>query len=294
MLNLLYYRISAGIANSDFQQCDSYSTSYNSYDEEEDEDEENRRNKIPIFIPPLPDQFDHRVYDSSMPRGGHSYSLKGRDLQVIVKMSSIFLTPDNPHYDGGKWHLEGMANENIVATGIYYYSIENITTSKLAFRTYFTEEDFQYDQNEYAGLEAVYGFRNYVDLPVQWAGELEAREGLLVSFPNFAQHQVQKFQLADPTKPGHRKILCFFLIDPEKPMLSTSKVPQQNSEWFMHQLNSIFNSILPELSLALIIEYLGCTFTTREEIAAIAMAVMEERSHPKQGGFAELTEISLW
>ena len=35
-------------------------------------------------------------------------SLKGRTLQVIVRMSNIILTPERPKYPGGKWHVEGL------------------------------------------------------------------------------------------------------------------------------------------------------------------------------------------
>lgn len=49
-------------------------------------------------------------------------------------MASIILTPENPKYDGGVWHIEGLRNENIVSTGIYYYHSENITESHLEFR----------------------------------------------------------------------------------------------------------------------------------------------------------------
>ena len=34
-------------------------------------------------------------------------SLKGQTLQVIVKLANIVLTPETPHYPGGKWHVEG-------------------------------------------------------------------------------------------------------------------------------------------------------------------------------------------
>ncbi|KAJ3086166.1 hypothetical protein HK102_013453 [Quaeritorhiza haematococci] len=57
--------------------------------------------------------------------------LKIRDLQVIVKLANIQFTPENPRYSGGTWHVEGMENERIVASGIYYYSCENITASRL-------------------------------------------------------------------------------------------------------------------------------------------------------------------
>jgi Protein of unknown function (DUF4246) len=53
-------------------------------------------------------------------------SLKSRALQVIVKIASIELTPESPQYDGGVWHIEGMRNEQICATGLFYYSCENV------------------------------------------------------------------------------------------------------------------------------------------------------------------------
>ena len=35
-------------------------------------------------------------------------SLKGRMLQVHVKLANIVLTPERPEYPGGKWHIEGL------------------------------------------------------------------------------------------------------------------------------------------------------------------------------------------
>ena len=34
-------------------------------------------------------------------------SLKNETLQVIVKLANIILTPEQPDYPGGKWHVEG-------------------------------------------------------------------------------------------------------------------------------------------------------------------------------------------
>ena len=96
-------------------------------------------------------------------------SLKGRTLQVIVRLANIVLTPERPEYPGGRWHVEGllwsgshrwvnaepanpqgMRNEMIVSSFIYvssnnpralrvltasqYYDSENISESKLSFR----------------------------------------------------------------------------------------------------------------------------------------------------------------
>jgi hypothetical protein len=37
-------------------------------------------------------------------------------IQVIVKLANIHLTPENPSYEGGTWHVEGQLNEHICAT----------------------------------------------------------------------------------------------------------------------------------------------------------------------------------
>ncbi|CAF3360537.1 unnamed protein product [Rotaria sp. Silwood1] len=68
-----------------------------------------------------------------------SIDLRGRKLQMIVKLANIILTLDNFKYPGGVWHVEGMKNERIVATGIYYYSSSNITQADLQFRTLISE-----------------------------------------------------------------------------------------------------------------------------------------------------------
>lgn len=52
-----------------------------------------------------------------------------------------------------------------------------------------------------------------------------------IAFPNLYQHRVQPFRLEDPTKPGHRKIIVFFLIDPTQRVLSATDVAPQQREW---------------------------------------------------------------
>ena len=52
-----------------------------------------------------------------------------------------------------------------------------------------------------------------------------------VAFPNLYQHQVQPFHLENPKKPGHRKILVFFLVDPTQSVLSATDVAPQQREW---------------------------------------------------------------
>ncbi|MFB7280858.1 DUF4246 domain-containing protein [Streptomyces hydrogenans] len=176
---------------------------------------ENRRPIVPdapVFAPPAPPGPSDRV------------DLRGRRLQVIVKLATIHLTPDRPEYAGGSWHVEGMLNERIVSTGIHYWDGENITESRLGFRA--ALDDPEYEQNDDEGLREVYGLEDE-DALNQVLGSVSTPAGRCLAFPNVLQHRVGPFRLADPARPGHRKILAFFLVDPSEPIVSTSDVPPQ-------------------------------------------------------------------
>ncbi|MFB7352952.1 DUF4246 domain-containing protein [Streptomyces gardneri] len=160
----------------------------------------------------------------ALPDASARVDLRGRGLQVIVKLASIHLTPDKPEYAGGSWHVEGMLNERIVSTGIYYWDSENITESRLSFRAALDDPD--YEQNDDNGLREVYGLENE-DALNQLLGSASTPAGRCLAFPNVLQHRVGSFRLADPTRSGHRKILAFFLVDPSEKIVSTSDVPPQ-------------------------------------------------------------------
>lgn len=53
--------------------------------------------------------------------------------------------------------MEGMANEHIIASGIYYYDTENISESHLAFRCAAHSMDLYYEQSDEAGTKKAYG-----------------------------------------------------------------------------------------------------------------------------------------
>ncbi|KAI8916968.1 hypothetical protein DFJ77DRAFT_429368 [Powellomyces hirtus] len=217
-------------------------------DKDEDEDDDarwERSERRPVIQPEIPTE----------PRksgGPHVIKLAGTtNLQVIVKLASIHLTPENAAYPGGSWHLEGTEDESIIATAIHYLSIDNITPSRLSFRQVCDDEfPSSYEQDDRRGVEAIYGLvdnrsRNQV------VGSIDAIQGRCVAFPNCYQHRVEPFQLADPTKPGHRKILCFFLVNPKKRITSTRDVPPQQFSWWFIQVFSDPCSRLSRLPLEL-------------------------------------------
>ncbi|CAE6479346.1 unnamed protein product [Rhizoctonia solani] len=208
------------------------------------------------------------------------YSLAGRTVQVIVKLANIHLTPDKPEYGGGSWHVEGMKNEAIAASGIYYYDEENITESRLAFRTAVAGPE-TYEQNDERGCKLTWGMGRD-DPCVNDLGAVITCQDRCIAFPNTYQHRVSPFELADKSNPGHRKIVALFLVDPAIHRPSTTTVPPQQADWRASGisanpvLKAAFDKLSPE-----IIDHIGSMVEgtmTREEAEAYRLELMDERT----------------
>ncbi|KAK1985504.1 hypothetical protein LZ30DRAFT_747108 [Colletotrichum cereale] len=156
-------------------------------------------------------------------------------IQVIVKLANIQLTPEKPASDGGSWHVEGQLNEHICATAIYYYDNDNVTDSHLAFRTTTDREQLmttlEYVQYDSYCIERTFKIRAQEE-NTQELGRVLTREDRLLAFPNVYEHRAAPFELVDRTRPGHRKILALFLVDPAVPIISTANVPPQQWGWW--------------------------------------------------------------
>ncbi|KAJ8324245.1 hypothetical protein O5D80_007439 [Batrachochytrium dendrobatidis] len=190
----------------------------------------------PVYVPTLPEHFEPK-YESAKP-----VSLRGRNLQVIVKLTNIQLTPSKPKYKKKNWHNEGPINESIAAIGLYYYDVENITTPKLDFRV-------AVDCFERRKASDMY-WKDVCDIDQeslrnQYIGSLEVPNGRCVVYPNRYQHKEQSFELADPTQPGHCKILTFFVVNPSRRIVSTAHVAPQQPQWCNSSLDK--TPIPPEL-----------------------------------------------
>ena len=46
-------------------------------------------------------------YNGGLDDVKRTVSLRGKTLQVIVKLANIVLSPGQPSYEGGSWHIEG-------------------------------------------------------------------------------------------------------------------------------------------------------------------------------------------
>ncbi|KAL0573733.1 hypothetical protein V5O48_008229 [Marasmius crinis-equi] len=185
-------------------------------------------------------QPEPRAYEVFDPQWSNRVDLrrdwKEQGLQIIVKLANIELRPgpEEGTYEGGSWHVEGQLNEHICASAIYYYEQSNVTESRLAFRQRTTIQDvgeeFGYSFEE-GGHQELYGIHRE-DACIQCLGSVLTKEGRILAFPNVLQHRVEPFELSDPSKPGYRKILALFLVDPYVRTLSTANVPPQQRDWW--------------------------------------------------------------
>ncbi|CAI6334731.1 unnamed protein product [Periconia digitata] len=158
-------------------------------------------------------------------------------LQIIVKMTSIELTPEKPNFTGSNWLVEGQMNEHIVGTALYYLDIENVTDSQVSFRMStdsYINEDIDVGKGCYHWLQKIYGTTLYDgSLALQHYGDVQIRPGRLLAFPNNFHHAVSPFSLTDKTKPGHMRYIALWLVDPNQRIISTANVPPQQQDWWI-------------------------------------------------------------
>ncbi|KAG9012310.1 hypothetical protein FRB90_006720 [Tulasnella sp. 427] len=249
---------------------------YEEYEVARDRWEESRT----LITPSVPEEG----YTKDISERKEVYSVQGRKVQVIVKLANIILTPEKPKYPGGSWHVEGMVNERIIASGIYYYDSENITESRLAFRTSVGSSNIFYEQGDGLGLMGTYGLDSEAN---QLLGAVKTTEGRCIAFPNVYQHQVSSFELEDSSKPGHRKIVALFLVDPEYTIPSTSHIAPQQAEWareVMNMPNTRFSKMPVEiLDMVSVTAQAQGTLMALEEAKQYRLELMDERSAAVKG-----------
>lgn len=195
-------------------------------------------------------------------------------LQVIIKMSTIFLTPEKPKYPGGQWHIEGTPNESIFASQICYLDSDNITESRLSFRTCVSTP--MYEQNDDFTMAHCYGFDRDEAL-LNHLGSIETKPGRCIAFPNFYQHRVEPFQLLDPNRSGFRRIIVFFYVNPFKEIPSTNTLTTKNKNLFLQYLNCSHLILLPSVLINMIQDYVDDKFWTAEDAVNHRMKLMNER-----------------
>jgi hypothetical protein len=192
--------------------------------------------KYPEFVSIIERMFSMFIPDLEKVMGKN---VRGRDVQVIVKVGNVILDKNNPEYKGGSWHIEGMPQEHIAATCIHYVDADNITDSFLEFRKpVIVSEDLDYPQNDARYTTHHYGITpdsHFEGKQNRYLGLIKCTEGASVVFPNTLQHRVKEFRMVDKDKPSLRTIVAFFVIDPDRPIIDTSQVPPQQGVFSVHE-----------------------------------------------------------
>jgi hypothetical protein len=158
-------------------------------------------------------------------------------LQIIVRVSTIDLTPENTSYQGDDdFHVDGLLNEHIVGVARYYYDVENFTDARISFQ----QED---DLNPFEFRLGVDAMNKIFGLPhfelgqpnprkLQTLGSVRTNQGRFLAWSNSLRYKTRPFTLEDNSRPGHQRFISLYLVDPHYRICSTQNVPaQQHEEW---------------------------------------------------------------
>eukprot|EP01023_Acetabularia_acetabulum_P009224 TRINITY_DN1409_c1_g1_i2.p1 TRINITY_DN1409_c1_g1~~TRINITY_DN1409_c1_g1_i2.p1 ORF type:complete len:552 (-),score=71.37 TRINITY_DN1409_c1_g1_i2:829-2484(-) len=207
--------------------------------------------------------------------------LQNCTLQVYVKAANYILQPEQTH--NGVWHVEGVSQERIIATGIYYYEVsENMKDDGLEFRRSLTEneeQDIIAEAHEYPPQE------NTCEVNL---GRVDTKKGRCIVFPNCHQHKLCGLQNTSVQDVAVRKILCFFVVDPECTITSTKDVHDQN--WKVAKVRvvielqkvakRIIGTPFPEVIAQKILQFSKVGFSL-EEAQQNRLALMRHRKYYK-------------
>lgn len=165
--------------------------------------------------------------------------LRNKKLQVITKIVE-YKVNEKANFDG-VWHAEGMSHENILATAICVLKRDsNFVGADLEFRRFlFTDEG-----EELIKATVQNGKRPTDEMgggDVRPLGTLKTPQNRCIVFPNSHLHRVSVMASKDGSD-AVRRILVFWLINPETQIVSTKDIDAQQSkmpieEALQHRLN---------------------------------------------------------
>ncbi|KAH6719947.1 hypothetical protein BKA61DRAFT_707942 [Leptodontidium sp. MPI-SDFR-AT-0119] len=145
-----------------------------------------------------PNRAPHSPRRQELPHSYYSVSLQDdlpqQNLQVVVKIVNIKLSPVNPSYPGGSWQIDGLV-----------FDVESHNRNG--------EHQCEYEP------------------AVQEVGLVSANEGRFIAWPNTLQHRLSPSELHDRSKSGHRRYLVLSLVDLHYRICSTRNVPPQRYDW---------------------------------------------------------------
>lgn len=157
---------------------------------------------------------------------GKVIPLRNIKIQVVTKIVE-YCVNEEENFDG-VWHVEGMSHENILATGLYIFKRdENFDGADIDFRRFLYPNEgneliYSTPQNAQRQTDQMGGG------DVKPLGRLETPEGRAIVFPNSHIHKLSNMTSKDG-KDAKRRILVFWVVNPDCPIVSTANVEPQQS-----------------------------------------------------------------
>jgi hypothetical protein len=153
-------------------------------------------------------------------------ALRNKKLQIITKIVE-YRVNEHANFDG-VWHAEGMSHENILATAICILKRDsNFVGADLEFRRFLLN-----DEGEELIQATVQNGKRPTDNmgggDVRPLGTLKTPVNRCIVFPNSHLHRVSAMASKDGSD-AIRRILVFWLINPETPIVSTKDIESQQS-----------------------------------------------------------------
>lgn len=200
-----------------FESVYGYAQAFKPYNDEGGYDEDAQRHMVSTPVEPV--------------------SLKDRRLQVIVKMVQYEIRPDQEAGFEMTWHVEGMSHEHIVATAVLEIEHDReLGGGALQFKRGYTEGEalrLQFNSPQLR-TQAINEIIDRGEIPLGTLHEPYGA-GRVTVFPNSHIHRVtpmkrKSYHTSARETVLRRRILVFWLVDPEVRIRSTADVyPQQDT-----------------------------------------------------------------
>ena len=157
-------------------------------------------------------------------------SLHNKTLQVMTKIVDYELQPNQIHPEGA-WHVEGMSHENIIATAVTVLKKDDsIEGGNLHFKRAFTGEE----ASEGIYYKVPQCRQNWVEEAIESGlielGHCRLQEYDTVVFPNSHIHQLSEIRNVSSKETKRRRVVVFWLVNPNKKIISTSHIHNFSNE----------------------------------------------------------------
>lgn len=157
--------------------------------------------------------------------GRKAIGLRNRTLQVVTKIVEYRVNREE-NFDG-VWHVEGMSHEEVLATALCIVKRdENFSGAEIEFRRFLYADEgddliSSTPQNANRPTDTMGGG------DVRPLGRLKTPANRVIVFPNSHIHRLSSMYSSDGND-AVRRIVVFWLVNPERPIVSTANVsPQQ-------------------------------------------------------------------